>query len=61
MNDIQIEEDLYDRIERRAEKYDFESADAYAEQILVTVLTELDGQSKEDDAVTDRLEDLGYL
>lgn len=61
MPDIRIDEEVYDRLDDRADRYGFESTDAYAEQILATVIAELEANDGQDEGVTDRLEDLGYL
>lgn len=57
--DVDIDEGIYNRLDRRAKAKGFESAEAYSAFVLETVIDELD--SDEDDEVRDRLEDLGYL
>ncbi|MFC7172397.1 hypothetical protein ACFQL0_01395 [Haloplanus litoreus] len=62
-----LSEDLVERLERRVQHTDFESADDYAEFVLSEVLARIehdverpeDGASRE--AVRDRLQSLGYL
>ncbi|WP_237560508.1 hypothetical protein [Halapricum salinum] len=56
---IEIDDTLYERIDDRAARKEFESADEYAETILRIVLDELEDEPDRD--VQDRLEDLGYM
>ena len=57
---LDLEDDLYETLERRAEANGFESIEEYSRTILRTVVEELEADST-DDAVEERLEDLGYL
>lgn len=57
--DLPIDDELYDRLERRAAETGFDSAEEYSVVVLRTVVEELDDQR--DEAVEERLEDLGYL
>jgi len=57
---LDIEEETYGSLGRRANRNGFDSTDEYASMIIRTVIDELEG-GEEDDAVRDRLEDLGYL
>jgi hypothetical protein len=61
--ELDIDDELRRRLAARAERAEFESTEAYCVAVLRTVVEELDdGRSDERaDAVTDRLEDLGYL
>ena len=68
--DLDIDEGLRDRIDKRAKRMGFDSAEEYCVVILRTVLNELESQKTEDDTeesqktegeVEARLEDLGYL
>jgi hypothetical protein len=56
---LDVDDDLYRRLERRAEETGFESAEEYSLVVLRTVIDEV--TEAEDDEVRDRLEDLGYL
>jgi hypothetical protein len=56
---LEIDQDLYKRLEARATQTDFDSAEEYSEFVLKTVLDELEQGADED--VRDRLSDLGYL
>lgn len=57
---VDIDDDLCDRLETRAETVGLDSAEAYSVFVLETVVDELETQDKNTD-VTDRLKDLGYL
>ena len=57
---LDLDDDLYEKLERRAENNGFESTEAYSRTILRTVVEELEADAS-DDAVEERLEDLGYL
>jgi Arc/MetJ-type ribon-helix-helix transcriptional regulator len=67
VTDVTLSEDLVERLERRVQHTDFESADDYAEFVLSEVLARIehdvergeDGASRE--TVRDRLQSLGYL
>jgi len=56
---LAIDDELYERLERRATEIGFESAEEYSVVVLQTVIEELD--EERDGGVEDRLEDLGYL
>ena len=56
---LDVDEELYRRLEQRAEETGFDSAEEYSRVVLQTVMEEL--TEAEDDQVRDRLEDLGYL
>jgi hypothetical protein len=57
---LDLDDDLYAVLERRAENNGFESTEEYASTILRTVVEELEEDIADDD-VEERLEDLGYL
>lgn len=57
---LDLDDDLYGTLERRARDNGFESLEAYSETILRTVVEELE-EHPTDDEVAERLEDLGYL
>lgn len=57
--ELHIDDELYARLERRAAETGFDSAEEYGVVVLRTVVEELDDDR--DEAVEDRLEDLGYL
>jgi plasmid stability protein len=57
---LNIDSDLYERLANRAESHGFESTEEYATTVLETVLNELEKEA-EDDQVSQRLKDLGYL
>ena len=57
---IQIDNELRERLSRRANKIGFDSTEKYAIIILETVVDELEETDAEGD-VESRLEDLGYL
>lgn len=56
---LELDDEVYDRLEQRADRHEFTSPEDYAEVIVTTVIDEL--ESNEGDDVRDRLEDLGYL
>lgn len=56
---INLDDDVYERLETRAKRHEFDTSEEYVTVMITTVLEELEG--KEDDDVRDRLEDLGYL
>ncbi|AJF24786.1 hypothetical protein SG26_03215 [Haloarcula sp. CBA1115] len=56
---VDLDDDVYERLESRAKRHEFDTPAEYATVMITTVLDELEG--KEDDNVRDRLEDLGYL
>lgn len=57
---LDLDDDLYGTLERRARDNGFESAEAYSRTILRAVVEELEDHATDDD-IEDRLEDLGYL
>ena len=57
---LDLDDDLYGTLERRAENNGFESTEEYSRTILRTVVEELEADAS-DDEVEERLEDLGYL
>lgn len=57
---IELNDQLAERLEQRAEANGFNSTDGYVETLLRTVLDELD-RVEDDTDVEERLEDLGYL
>lgn len=57
---LELDEQLTDRLAQRAEANDFDSANEYTTTLLRTVLDELD-RVEDDGDVEGRLEDLGYL
>jgi hypothetical protein len=56
---LPIDDELYDRLQQRATETGFDSAEEYSVVVLRTVVEELDDDR--DEAVEERLEDLGYL
>jgi len=58
--ELTIDDDLYNRLANRADRFGFESTERYSEVILETVIDELEGEQG-GNQITDRLEDLGYL
>jgi hypothetical protein len=57
---LELDDDIYERLQQRAQNNGFESTDAYCQTVLRTVLEELEAETT-DDEVEQRLEDLGYL
>lgn len=57
---LELDDELTDRLEQRAEANGFDSTSEYATTLLHTVLDELD-RVEDDSDVEERLEDLGYL
>lgn len=57
---LNIDEELYEKLSRRGERKGFDSAEEYSVFVLQTIIEELE-ESGADDEVQDRLEDLGYL
>lgn len=57
---IDLDEETYETLERRAETNEFESPEEYSRVVLRTVMEELEENTESDD-VEQRLEDLGYL
>jgi len=57
---LDLEDDLYAALERRAENNGFESTEEYTCTVLRTVIEELEDDVTSDD-VEERLEDVGYL
>lgn len=57
---LELDDELADRLEQRAEANGFDSASEYTTTLLRTVLDELD-RVEDDGDVEERLEDLGYL
>ncbi|WP_160135425.1 hypothetical protein [Halococcus salsus] len=57
---LELDDELAERLEQRAEANGFDSANEYATTLLRTVLDELD-RVEDDGDVEERLEDLGYL
>jgi hypothetical protein len=57
---VELPKDSYEMLVTRAENQGFDSPEEYGSMILRTVIDELEGP-EEDDAVRDRLEDLGYV
>lgn len=63
---LDIDDELYERLRKRAERQGFASAEEYSIIILETVLDELENIEDDNDIgsnndVQSRLEDLGYL
>lgn len=56
---IDLDDDVYERLETRAKRHEFDTSEEYATVMVTTVLDELEGE--EGDDVRDRLQDLGYL
>jgi len=65
MTEVDLSNELYDRVQSRVNASEFETADAYVEYVIRTVLEQIEGD--EDGTVGDRgevmdkLRDLGYL
>lgn len=57
---LELDDDLYRTLERRAQDNGFESIEEYSGTILRTVVEELE-EDATNDGVEERLEDLGYL
>jgi predicted CopG family antitoxin len=59
---IDIDDDLYERLQRRALDNEFDSTKEYCQTVLEIVVDELESDAEDAQAeVEDRLEDLGYL
>ncbi|TKX85368.1 hypothetical protein EXE43_13995 [Halorubrum sp. SS5] len=66
---LDIDRELYEILSRRAAENGYASAEEYSKEILETVIQELESQTEQrqeetvsdDERVTNRLEDLGYL
>ena len=59
---IELDNNLYARLDERATNNGFESTEAYCQMVLQTVLEEIEDEGTAmDEDVEDRLEDLGYL
>jgi len=56
---VELDDEVYDRLETRADRHEFASPEDYAGVIITTVIDEL--ENDKDDNVRARLEDLGYL
>jgi len=56
---IDIDETVYERLAERARRQGFDSPEEYGAVVVSTVIDELEDPG--DEAVRDRLEDLGYL
>lgn len=56
---VDLDDEMYERLEARSKRHEFDSPEEYAAIMITTVLDELEGEENED--VRDRLEDLGYL
>jgi len=56
---LELDNEVYERLERRADHHGFESPEEYGAIMIDTVLNEL--ETDKDDEVRNRLEDLGYL
>jgi hypothetical protein len=65
MVEINLSDDVYERVQSRVEISDFESSQEYIEYIIKTVLDKIEGTDYEDATdrgkVMDNLRDLGYL
>jgi DNA-binding protein H-NS len=67
--ELDIDRELYEILSRRAAGNGFGSAEEYSKEILEIVVQELESQTElrqeesvsDEETVTDRLEDLGYL
>lgn len=57
---VEIDDETYEKLSKRAKLKGFESAEEYSAIILKTVIDELN-ESETDEKVQNRLEDLGYL
>ena len=56
---VDLDDEVYERLEARANRHEFNSPEEYVAVMVTTVLDELDGDESGD--VRDRLKDLGYL
>ena len=65
MAEVNLSDDVYERVQSRVEVSDFDSSDEYIEYITKTVLDRIEGIDDEDTTdrgeVMDNLRDLGYL
>ena len=59
--DLDIDKELYRRLEQRALTKGFDSPEEYGVVVLRTVLDELEEKEETDEALEQRLQDLGYL
>jgi len=58
--EVEIDDELGNRLSNRADQYGFSSTEEYINTILEAVVDELE-DGNNDGHVRDRLEDLGYL
>lgn len=60
---VKLSEDIYKRVENRADASDFESIQEYVDHILRLVLDDLEplDEPKDEDEIKSRLQSLGYL
>jgi hypothetical protein len=56
---VDLDDEVYEQLESRAKRHEFDSPKQYVAVMVTTVLDELEGEETDD--VRDRLEDLGYL
>jgi len=65
MAEVNLSDDVYERVQSRVEVSDFDSSDEYIEYVTKTVLDRIEGIDDEDTTdrgeVMDNLRDLGYL
>ena len=57
---LDIDEQLRNKLSKRADKVGFDSTEEYCVTVLETVINELESENADND-VEKRLEDLGYL
>ena len=58
---VDLDEEVFLVLQRRAEKNGFDSTAEYCEAALGILASELEPEGEPDDDVEERLEDLGYL
>ncbi|WP_178917749.1 hypothetical protein [Natronomonas gomsonensis] len=58
---LDVDDDTGAVLERRADEHGFDSIEEYAETVLSLVMNELENDTKRNEEVESRLEDLGYL
>jgi hypothetical protein len=65
MTEVDLSDDVYDRVQARVDASEFETPDAYVEYVVETVLERIesdeDGTAGDREEVMDKLRDLGYL
>lgn len=57
---VDLDDEVHEMLSRRAKENSFESTEAYCRTVLELTIEELEDEDR-DEAVEERLEDLGYL